>query len=183
MPPANRRAVIVIDVQRGLCEGIHQTFESAQVIERINLVTSRARAAGALVVLVQHESKSGLLERGSASWQLAPALLTAASDTVLRKTAADAFHHTELDSILRQNGVTELVICGMQSDFCVDTTTRRALALGYPVVLVADGHTTLANPHLSARQIIDHHNATLSNISSFGPVVRLEAAQALAFAA
>jgi nicotinamidase-related amidase len=172
-------AVLVIDVQRGLCEGEYETFESKQVIDRINEVTSKARTAGALVVVIQHESKSGLLTYGSRSWELAPMLRTAATDTLLRKTAADSFHRTELDAILKGNGITELVICGMQSDFCVDTTTRRALALGYPVVLVSDGHTTVPNKHLSAAQIIAHHNETLSNISSFGPVVRLARAQDL----
>ncbi|HSN67823.1 MAG TPA: cysteine hydrolase, partial [Thermoanaerobaculia bacterium] len=49
------------------------------------------------------------------------------------------------------------------------TTTRRALALGYPVTLVADGHTTIDNGVLKAAQITAHHNETLSNITSFGP--------------
>nr|MDP2192515.1 cysteine hydrolase family protein [Rhodoferax sp.] len=178
-----RRAVLVIDVQRGLCEGEYETFESARIIDHINQVTSRARAAGALVVVIQHESKSGPLTHGSQGWQLAPALHTAAIDTLLRKTAADSFHLTELDALLQRSAVTELVIGGMQTDFCVDTTTRRALALGYPVVLVSDGHTTLNNKHLSAAQIIEHHNETLSNISSFGPVVRLECAQEVRFVA
>lgn len=62
-----------------------------------------------------------------------------------------------------------LVVCGFQSEFCVDTTTRRALALGYPVTLVADGHSTTDNGVLSAAQISAHHNATLTNIVSFGP--------------
>ncbi len=176
-------AVLVIDVQRGLCEGEYETFESVKVIDRINEVTSAARAAGALVVIIQHESKSGLLAHGSKSWELAPNLHIAATDTLLRKTAADSFHRTELDAILKGNGITELVICGMQSDFCVDTTARRALALGYPVVLVSDGHTTVSNKHLSAAQIIAHHNETLSNIVSFGPVVRLACAQDLDFVA
>jgi nicotinamidase-related amidase len=176
-----RRAVLVIDVQRCLCEGAYDTFESARIIDRINQLTSRARVAGTLVVIIQHESKSGPLAYGSRGWQLAPALHTAATDTLLRKTAADSFHLTELDALLKRSAVTELVICGMQTDFCVDTTTRRALALGYPVVLVSDGHTTLNNKHLSAAQIIEHHNETLSNISSFGPVVRLEPAQELRF--
>jgi nicotinamidase-related amidase len=68
--------------------------------------------------------------------------------------------------------ITELVICGLQSEFCVDTTTRRALALGYPVTLVADGHSTRDNGVLSAAQITAHHNHTLANISSFGPRAR-----------
>lgn len=175
------RAVLVIDVQRGLCEGEYATFEAARVIDRINLLTTGARAAGALVVLIQHESKSALLAMGSQGWQLAPALHTAATDTLLRKTAADSFHRTELDALLKRHAIAELVICGMQTDFCVDTTTRRALALGYPVVLASDGHTTLPNKHLSAAQIIAHHNETLSNISSFGPRVRLEPAQEIRF--
>jgi nicotinamidase-related amidase len=178
-----RRAVLVIDVQRSLCEGEYETFDAARVIDRINQVTASARTAGALVVIIQHESPSGPLTHGSPGWHLAPSLQTAPTDTFVRKTAADAFHLTELDALLKRKAITEIVICGMQTDFCVDTTTRRALALGYPVVLVSDGHTTLANKHLSAAQIIDHHNETLSNISSFGPVVRLEQAQNVRFVA
>ena len=177
------RAVLVIDVQQGLCEGEYETFEAARVIDRINEVTAKARTAGAPVVIIQHESRSGPFSYGSPGWQLAPALHTTTGDTLLRKTATDSFHRTELDALLKGKGVSELVICGMQSDFCVDTTTRRALALGYPVVLVSDGHTTLDNTHLSAVQIIAHHNETLANITSFGPVVRLERAQDMSFVA
>jgi nicotinamidase-related amidase len=60
----------------------------------------------------------------------------------------------------------------MQREFCVDTTTRRALALGYPVVLVADGHSTLDNSTLFASQISARHNETQANITSFGVRVR-----------
>jgi len=175
------RAVLVIDVQRGLCEGEYQTFDAAGVIDRINAVTAKARAAGALVVIIQHESNEGLLVHGSRGWELAPQLQIAATDTMLRKTATDSFHRTELEAILNRHGVSELVICGMQSDFCVDSTTRRALALGFPVVLVSDGHTTLDNKHLTAVQITQHHNETLSNIESFGVRARLESAREVRF--
>ncbi len=177
------RAVLVIDVQRTLCEGEYETFDAAGVIDRINQVTARARTAGAPVVIIQHEAPSGPLRFGSPGWQLAAALDTAPTDTFLRKTAADSFHRTELDALLRRRDVSEVVICGMQTDFCVDTTTRRALALGYPVVLLSDGHTTLDNAHLSAAQIIAHHNETLSHIDSFGVMVRLECAQDVRFVA
>jgi nicotinamidase-related amidase len=175
------RAVLVIDVQRSLCEGEYKTFDSEGVISRVNDVTAKARAAGALVVIIQHESKDGLLVHGSRGWELPAELQTSESDTFLRKTATDSFHRTELDQILKQRGVSELVICGIQSDFCVDSTTRRALALGYEVVLVSDGHTTLDNKHLTAAQITEHHNETLSNIDSFGVRARLEKARDVRF--
>jgi nicotinamidase-related amidase len=61
----------------------------------------------------------------------------------------------------------------------VDTTTRKALALGYPVILVEDAHTTAGNDHLSPRQVIQHHNVTLTNLSSFGPRVRAVSSEGL----
>jgi nicotinamidase-related amidase len=165
-------ALLIIDVQQGLCEGEHAAFESPQVIQRINTVSARARAAGALVIFIQHESTAGYLELGTDAWQLASGLHVEPSDLTLRKTTPDSFHHTALQEVLKRHAVTDLVICGMHTEFCVDTTTRRALALGYPVVLVADAHTSEGNAHLSAAQVIQHHNATLTNISSFGPRVR-----------
>lgn len=134
-----------------------------------------------LVVNIQHESATGLLQRGSETWQLAPSLHTHTSATLLPKTTADSFHRTGLDALLKHHEVTDLVVCGVQTDFCVDTTARRALALGYPVVLVSDGHTTLDNKHLTAAQIIAHHNETLSNIRSFGPTVQLVAAHTIQY--
>ena len=97
----------------------------------------------------------------------------------LRKTATDAFHRTELQALLQEQGIEQLAICGMHSEFCVDTTARRALALGYPVLLVSDAHSTNDKPHLGAVQIIAHHTATLTNISSFGPRARAVSADAL----
>lgn len=174
-------AVLVIDVQQGLCSGEHAAFDVARVIERINLVTGRARAASLPVLLIQHESADGLLARDSAGWQLAPSLHCADSDVRVAKTATDAFHRTALEALLRERGVDHLVIGGLQSDFCVDTTTRRALALGYPVTLIADGHSTVDNGVLSAAQISAHHNVTLSNISSFGPRAQAVPADAIRF--
>jgi nicotinamidase-related amidase len=172
-------ALLVIDVQQGLCEGQQAAFESELVIARINKVSGTARAAGALVIFIQHESASGLLEYGTDAWQLARGLHIEPTDRRLRKTTPDAFHRTELAPILQRHTVANLVVCGMHTEFCVDTTTRRALALGYPVVLVQDAHTTQDNEYLSAAMIIRHHNATLTNISSFGPRVRAVATEDL----
>ncbi len=182
-------ALLIIDVQQGLCEGDGggegggggAAFESPQVIARINTVSAKARAAGAPVIFIQHESASGYLEFETDAWQLAHGLQVEPADLKLRKTTPDSFLRTDLQVILQQHGVRNLIICGMHTEFCVDTTTRRALALGYPVILVADAHTSAGNAHLSATQVVAHHNATLANISSFGPRVRAVSAADLRF--
>jgi nicotinamidase-related amidase len=172
-------ALLVIDVQQGLCEGAHAAFESAEVIHRINRVSAKARSARIPVVFVQHESGPGYLEHGSPAWQLAEGLHSEPSDLRVRKTTADAFLRTELHALLQARAITELIVCGMHTEFCVDTTTRRALALGYPVLLVEDAHTTEGNEHLTPLQVIRHHNATLANITSFGPRVHVVSSESL----
>jgi nicotinamidase-related amidase len=164
-----KQAVLVIDVQQGLCEAPEATFDCAGTISRINLVTRKARNAGVPVIYVQHESESGFLEYKSEAWQLAHGLEALPTDLYLRKRTPDSFLRTGLERLLKDHRIERLVICGMHTEFCVDTTTRRALALGFPVVLVSDAHTTAGNTALSPRQVIAHHNITLTNITSFGP--------------
>jgi len=161
-------AVLVIDVQQALCHGPWAAWEAEVLIGRINGVNARARAAGVPVVFIQHEDDHPLLRPGSTGWQLADGLVADDGDLRVRKTTPDSFHRTELKALLDRLGVDHLVVCGLQTEYCVDTTTRRALALGYPVTLVSDGHSTLPNGVLSAEQIRAHHNQTLGGMDSFG---------------
>lgn len=166
-------ALLIIDVQTALCTGNEAAFDIANVITRINTVADKARAAGAPVFLIQHEEADEPLRFDTEGWQLDERLAVRDDDIRLRKTAPDSFHRTELQALLQTRGVDRLIVCGLQSDFCVDATTRRALALGYPVTLVSDGHSTVDNGVLTASQISAHHNTTLASMSSFGPRVTL----------
>jgi nicotinamidase-related amidase len=166
-------ALLVIDVQQALCYGEYAAFEAPRVIDRINLVSDRCRNIGAPVIFIQHETNDSPLQFNSSGWQLASGLHVAPSDLRVRKRTPDSYLNTNLLSIITSHGISDLIVCGLQSEFCVDTTTRRSLALGFPVTLIADGHSTLDNSVLTAAQISAHHNETLANLSSFGPRVRV----------
>jgi nicotinamidase-related amidase len=170
-----KSAVLVIDIQRGLFDINPKPFESDKVVEKINIITSRARKFEVPVVFIQHEQKNGPLEYESENWELQKDLIVNDMDFKIRKTTPDSFLHTKLEKFLKANSVTNLIICGYASEFCVDTTVRRGAALGFTVQLVSDAHTTHNKEHASAKQIIQHHNATLPNISSFG--VKISAIQ------
>lgn len=164
-------ALLVIDVQHALCRGRWAAWDIDNVVDRINAVAAKARAAGAPVLFIQHEAPSSPLERGSEGWRLDARLDVQPADAVVAKTTCDAFNGTDLEARLRALGIGTLIVCGLQSEFCVDSTVRAALARGFPVTLVADGHSTLDNGVLTAAQICAHHNATLANVDSFGPRV------------
>jgi nicotinamidase-related amidase len=162
-------ALLVIDVQRALFDPLPRPFEADAVVSRINALTARARAAGVPVVFVRHESTSGALAHGTEGWTLASQLTVEPTDHRVRKTTPDAFLRTDLSERLAAWGVDHVVLCGYATEFCVDTTARRAAALGLTVTLAADAHTTHDKPHANGEQIRTHHNATLPGITSFGP--------------
>lgn len=168
-----RTALLVIDVQQALCEGEYAMFDAAGVIARINAVSSQARAQGLPVIFVQHDEPEPPLLLDSPGWQLATGMDVQPGDTRVRKTTPDAFNATDLQAQLAQRGIERLIVCGMQSEYCVDTTVRRALALKYHVVLLADAHTSMDNEAITARQIIAHHNVTFRHMSSFGPRIKV----------
>jgi len=177
------QALLVIDVQRGLFDDAPRPHEADAVVDRINALTARARAAGVPVVFIQHERPATPLAHGSAGWNLERRLFIAGSDARVRKTTPDSFLRTGLEELLKRWGTSEVVVCGYASEFCVDTTTRRAAALGYRVVLAADAHTTHDKSHATASQIRDHHNATLPEITSFGPRIVATPSVEVVFAA
>jgi len=176
-------ALLVIDVQQGLFAPEPRPFEADAVMQRINELARSARQAGRPVVFIQHERADSPLSFQSPGWQLAAGLETAAGDLFVRKTTPDSFLNTDLQALLESRGVKQVVITGYACEFCVDTTTRRAAALGYEVVLAADAHTTHDKLHLSAAAIREHENATLPGITSFGPRITSIPAGSIAFAA
>ncbi|GAB3260948.1 hypothetical protein GCM10027296_34600 [Chitinimonas naiadis] len=92
-----------------------------------------------------------------------------ARDHLFNKSRPNCFQATDLAAQLAALACDTLVITGMKTQYCVDTTCRAAADLGLKVVLAADAHTCMDTPALSAAAIIAHHNATLNG--SFATLV------------
>lgn len=158
-------AVLVIDVQLAPFNTPPPVYRGEQVLAAINRLIAWARGRALPVIFVQHDGPVGSpMEPHSANWQLHPGLRREAGDAIVRKTACDAFHQSELQAVLQQHDVGQLLVCGFASEFCVDTTVRRAAVEGYQTVLVTDAHSTKDRPALDAERIVAHHNWLLPRI-------------------
>ncbi|MGE7960531.1 cysteine hydrolase family protein [Pseudomonas sp. NPDC089530] len=161
--PAQRPALLIVDMQVGLFHGPEQPFEAQRVLDNINQLIHRARQASAPVIAVRHTGPQGSpIAAGSAPWQLLAQLRLEADDHRLDKTRPNCFAGTGLAEHLRAAQIDELVIVGMKTQYCIDATCRAAMDLGFSAVLAQDAHTCMDTPALSARAIIEHHNATLN---------------------
>ncbi|MFJ3372456.1 cysteine hydrolase family protein [Pseudomonas sp. NPDC086251] len=165
-------ALLVIDVQRALCSGEYECFDIQRVIKNINGLSAKARAAGIPIVLIQHEEEGDLLKHGSVGWQLAEGLETSPQDSRVRKTTPDSFYQTNLQKLVPKEDFERLIICGLQTDYCINATVREALKQGYDVVLAADAHSTIDNGNLTAEDIIAEHNKDLAHLT--GSVARID---------
>jgi len=167
-----KQALLVVDVQVGMFDTEESVERAQEFLATLANLISRARESGTLVVYVQHcGAKGSWIEMDTPGWPIHPSIAPSEGDVVLLKREPDAFHGTSLQSLLEKHGIRQLIITGIATQYCVDSTVRAAYRLGYDVVLVEDGHTTWSGESLSASKIIDHHNRTLQR---FGAVVKAE---------
>lgn len=157
--------LVVIDVQNIMFDTPGYTpFEGERVIQNIQTLIARARECGVPVHYIQHttEGVGTEFEKDSHNWLIRPEIAPKEGDRVSMKTSYDAFWKTDFDANLKEMGADRLVFCGLQTECCVDTTVRSALAHGYDSVLVGDAHTSYDNGVITGEQIVAHHNQTLN---------------------
>jgi nicotinamidase-related amidase len=98
------------------------------------------------------------LVTNSPDWKIHPLVAPVGGDTIIQKRTPDSFNDTNLHSELLALGIRKVVLVGLQTDMCIDATSRRANELGYQVTVVKDCHSTFSQGNQSATQIIEHYN-------------------------
>jgi ureidoacrylate peracid hydrolase len=175
-----RLALVNIDVQRCFvsdsplaCPG------AAELIPRINRIADVCRRAGILVVHVRHVLAAdgsnagvlgeisplvmqGIIAAGSRSAELHPELVVARGDLVVEKPRFGAFQGTSLEPLLRGRGVDTIIVSGLVTNVCCDTTAREAFARDFRVFFLSDGTANSGTDELGAEEIQRATCATLA---------------------
>lgn len=174
-------ALVVIDTQVGLIE---PAYLGKEVLDNINTLLARARASGTPVIYIQHDGPKGHgLEVNTPPWEIHPSIAPQEDELVVHKQASDSFHNTVFQEELEARGIKHLVVVGGQTEYCVDTTVRRATTVGYDVTLVGDAHTTedYDEAVLTAAQRIDYHNEILDGFRTDARIIRVKPTDEVAF--
>ncbi|MGD0181651.1 MAG: cysteine hydrolase family protein [Terriglobales bacterium] len=176
-----RTALLVVDVQVGLVALMPAAVRDS-VLPKIKTLLTKARASRIPVIYIQHDGAPGHpLETHAEGWKIHPTLQPAEGECVIRKRESDSFFETTLQQELEESGIAHLVIVGAMTEYCVDTTCRRATSLGYDVTLASDAHLTRDNGVLTAANIIAHHNFVLHDFGAGDHVVKVRATDEIVF--
>jgi len=144
-------ALIVIDVQESFRHRDFWTEASAPAfIARQQALIDGAKAAGIPVVQIFHVADSGPFSDASGFvTTLAPLQIT--PDAVFRKRRHSALVGTGLDVWLTSHGIRRLIVSGIRTEQCCETTTRHASDLGYAVDFVGEATLTFAMTDAAGR--------------------------------
>ncbi len=187
--------LLVVDMQNGFCDpqgamaraGVNY-FPQNRIVPAVKELVSVCRRAGIHVAwslqrhypddltrkkhrIPSHLTKLGAIPCLKDTWdaelvaQLKGDVLP--EDDVFEKHRSSCFYNTTLEVKLRMRGMTTLIVCGVATNYCVESTIRDAYARDYDIVVVEDCVATLWD---------DLHRATLRNVELFyGTVVSLGA--------
>lgn len=140
MPISSRAALLLIDIQQGFDDPRFPPRNNPDAEKRIAELLTAWRAAGRPVIHVQHMSvePQSTLRPELPGNAFKPEAAPVASEPVFQKTVSSAFIGTDLESHLRANGITDIVVAGLTTEHCVSSTVRTAGNLGFNVIVVDD---------------------------------------------
>ena len=149
--PANKTALLIIDVQRALFTRPTPVYLDRRMIENINVLVDLAHLYNFPVIYIQHSNQS-ILKEGTDGFKLHPSLKRDPADLSVIKKYGNAFKDTILQSILESRGLENLIVTGMVSQGCIRATSLGGLELGYQMFLVSGAHS---NYNQDAPKIIE----------------------------
>lgn len=170
------RALLVIDVQQGMFAGA-PPYRGDTTLAAIAGLIAKARGAQTPVFFVQHDGGPGdEFDKNGPGFAFHPAVAPLAGESVTVKRKNSGFYGTDLDVQLKAAGIDTLVVCGLQTEYCVDATVRSAFERDYRVTVAVGAHTTFDGDILPAPTII----AYTQNIWN-GRYARLKPADEISF--
>ena len=147
-----KAALLIVDVQEAAVA--LGPLRGAEVVRNIGALAAASRTAGLDVIYVQHDGAPGEdTEPGTPGWPIHAAIAPRSDEVVVRKRFNSAFRETDLRDRLVDRGVDTLVLTGVQTEYCVDTTCRVAFEYGFRVIVPDWGHTTYDNGNVSAEAL------------------------------
>ena len=148
-----KMAVLIVDVQKALVEA--HPYREEEFLQELENLADSARKAGTEIIYVRHDGGAGdELESGTEGWKIHEAVEPKTGERIFDKSFNSAFLETDLEEYLKEKQITDLILMGMQTGYCIDATCKAAFELGYGVVIPTGATTTYDNEFMSGEATV-----------------------------
>jgi nicotinamidase-related amidase len=169
--------LLVVDVQKGITNDRLYAYES--FISNITMLIDSARKNNVEVIYVQHDDGPGSgFSTGDEAFEIADQVAPVGNEKVFCKTINSCFGNADLAEYLKQTGEKELMIIGLQTNFCIDATVKSAFERGYKVIIPEGTNSTFDNDYMDAETTYKYYNEMMWP-GRFAECVSMEKAIAL----
>ena len=130
--------LLIIDAQREYTDGLLPLTGVQPAVEALAVLLEKARAAGAPVIHVRHQSKGKAFNPSSTGYEIVKELTPRSGETIIDKGLPNSFAGTDLAKHLTSLGRKNLLVGGFMTHMCVSATVRSATDHGYMCTIAAD---------------------------------------------
>ncbi|KRM95478.1 hypothetical protein FC19_GL001792 [Liquorilactobacillus aquaticus DSM 21051] len=167
-----KQGLLVIDVQNDyFAKGKMELVLPEAALKKINQLESYFLRHNLPIIYIQHikhEKNAAFFEADTTGAALHSDLQNKPSSIIIEKHFPNSFYQTNLETELHRVGVEQLVICGMMTHMCVDSTTRASKELEFDPLLISDA-TATKNLTINKKIVLakDVQNAFLASLTNF----------------
>ncbi len=137
-------ALILVDIQNAWKSEVWGRRNNPEAERVAGRLLEEFRKKGLRVIHVRHESVNpkSLFRRGKDTFEFQDYVMPLSGETIITKHVNSAFIGTELEELLRREGIRSILISGLVTDHCVSTTARMAGNLGFDTTIIEDACAT-----------------------------------------
>ena len=149
--------IIVVDVQKGITDERLYNFKG--FIENVSRIIDTAMRNNVEVIYVQHDDGPGTgFSIGDKDFEIADQVAPMAGEKIFIKEINSFFGNKELAEYLEKDDDKEVMIVGLQTNFCIDASVKSAFERGYRVVIPEGTNSTFDNDYMDAETTYRYYN-------------------------
>lgn len=168
----NYEALIIVDMQSALVEA--EPYNRTGVVENIKALLNACKNEEIPVMYIQHDGGNGdELEHVSTGWGIYKEIAPLPGEKIFEKQYNSAFRKTGLRACLDEIGAKNIILCGMQTEYCLDATCKVAFEYGYKVTIPQSTTTTFDNAFASGKNLSEYYENKIWN-NRFAQVIDMK---------
>jgi nicotinamidase-related amidase len=155
-----KMVLLIVDTQEMIVT--HELYQYEQFISNVKLLLSSARKSNTEVIYVRHDDGYELT-KGIPGFDIYPDFAPMSGETIFDKHVNSAFKDTGLIDYLLSKKESQIMIAGLQTDYCIDATIKCGFEHGFEMIVPAYCNTTIDNEFMTGEQSYHYYNDKMWN--------------------